>query len=414
MGIHVVTLTGKDHPDVLVKNGGIIINDIPQAVDAHSDFKNALICTVEGAISIEATCRCGITKQPRHSNLPNVCVVCNSDPSDNTDDDIVNLIFLRTPIGVDKLILPNFWNQMRVCFTRGCITGKGISLLRWVTDPNYVINDKAGTLIINYFIANGIKRGYNNFIRNMDSYLLIMAKEPTTFNGKDTVKDLIKYYKLHKNKIFTDHITFMDKITRIMEKSTTNKRAAKGFVDVIDAIMGVTSIDDPVYTPERREGIIARFMENYTIYWDHFLGDTIQGKYGFIRGTLFRARGTVSSRLVISSITEPHLYNEVQLPWVAMIYNLETPITSILIRKGLTLQEVKSFIQHCYTNFNVTMKNVIDKIIRDCDNSLPTTMLRFPSLTRSSKLFVNAANYKIIPDDYTASMSPISVRALNA
>lgn len=414
MGITSTLLTGKYHPDVLVKNGGIIINDIPATVDAHTDFKSALICTVEGSISIDASCQCGVTRQPRHSILPNECPVCHTDPADKTSDDLVNLIYLRTPIGVDKLVITNFWNQMRVCFTRGHITGKGISILRWVTDPAYVIKDKAGLLIINYLKANGIKRGYNNFIRNMDEYLIIMSKEPTTFNTKDIVKDLLIYYKRNKNKIFTNHIPFMDKITRVMEKSISNKRAADGFVSVIDAIMGVTSIDDSTYTEARREAITARFMENYTIYWDHFLGDTIQGKYGFIRGTLFRARGTRNSRLVLSSITEPHNYSHIQMPWVAMIYNLETPITSILLKRGMTMAQVKDFIQHCYSNHNTTMERVIDKIIKDCRSSLPCTILRYPSLTRSSKLFMDAGDYKKIPNDYTVSMSPLAVRALNA
>ena len=418
MGIEATICTGKDHPDQLVNPNCIILNDINNTTDAHMDLKNALLCEVEGVVPIEKTCQCGALKQPRYSTTPNVCHICHTDPSEVDNDEIKNLIFLRTPLGIDTLVLTNFWNMMRNAFTRGKVnmagTCKGTSILRWVTDPTYVVKDKAALNIIKYLQEKGVTRGYNNFIRNIDSYLDILSKEPSTFAARDKVKDLIVYYRKNKHKIYTNHIPFMDKITRIMEKTPSASRAADGVVNVIDIIMGMASIDDPMYTDKRREGMLARFMENYTIYWDDYLTNNIQGKFGFIRGTLYRSRGTRNSRLVASSITEPHNCNMIELPWVSMIYNLETPITSILLKHGLTLSQIKDFIQYCYSNYNKTMDMVLEKIVRDCRNSLPLSLQRFPSLTRGSKLFLDGGRYKKDPLDFVVGISPLIVRSLNA
>jgi len=409
MGLSIRYARGMKKSDKLFnEKTGVVINDIPLTDEAHESFRNMFIMQVEGDIEITPTCMCGELKAPLYLDVAK-CPKCNTSPSDSRGE-LKPLVALRTPRGISTLICVNLWNTMRDAFNRG--GASGISFLQWVTDPTYSPKlDNTARQIIADMEKKGIKRGYNNFVDNLVRYVRIMSTV-SKFSSRESVKNLLKLLEMESPYIFrNDYIPFMDNITRILEKSDRNRRAATGFSSVLDAVFGMLSIDDPMYD-DVREVKVAQFMQKYSLYWDKFLTNTVQGKHKYIRGTLFASRGVRIARLVASSMSEPHDINSIKIPWIAMINTLETPITSILLKKGFTYSDIKEFIQHCSVNYNKTMDNILKKLVRD-GTFLSVAMQRYPTLTRGNMLWMKDVLYDTNPKNYVVAVSPLIVRPLN-
>jgi len=410
MGLSIRYARGFKKADkIFNEDTGIVINDIPLTDKAHADFRDMFIKQVEGDIDIVPSCMCGKVKAPLYLDASK-CPKCHTSPADSVGE-LKPLVALRRPKGISTLICVNLWNSMRDAFHRG--SASGISFLQWVTDPTYNPKlDDASRKIISDLEERGIERGYNNFVDNMLRYVRIMSTLPA-FAPRDSVKNLVKLLEMESPSIFrNEYIPFMDDITRILEKSDRNQRAASGFSSVLDAVFGMLSIDDPIYD-NNREVKVAQFMQKYSLYWDKFLTNTVQGKHKFIRGTLFASRGVRIARLVASSMSEPHDINSIKIPWIAMINTLETPITSILLKKGFTYSDVKEFIQHCSVNYNKTMDKILKKLVSD-GTFMSAAMQRYPTLTRGNMLWMKNILYDTNPKNYVVAISPLIVRPLNA
>lgn len=387
-------------------HNGLLLNNL--STSDGNTLRETIVLTIEGDISIAPTCECGVTKATPLTPLTN-CPYCNTEPNKNK---IQSALALRTPIGIVSLISVSFYNMMRVAFTKGKPNSpNSTNVLLWVTDPTYRMKKEDGKRIASILTANGVRRGYNNFIYNMEEYLHKIASLPDFADNKKP-KELLELYKNQKNGVLVDYVGFLSNITRIMEKSGTNRRAGGGFINVVDVLYSVANIDSELYE-DRREGIIARFYDKYSRYWDKYLSDNIQGKEGQIRSTLLRTRGTTATRLVISSISAPHDYETIQLPWIACLYILETPITSVLLKKGMTLLQIESFIRHCSYNYNKTMHAILTKLFDEGKDVMSSILIRYPFLTRGNGLGTRPT-FKTDLSDTACSISEIAIRTLNA
>jgi hypothetical protein len=411
MGIRLEIIPRKDIIDQIDGESNII-NYVDRTDPKElSGFKDMLILMMDQTIKLVPTCKCRKTTAPAHQFYVHPCPICNTIPSPLMDEPLSPLLYLAVPEDISGLVQYTFWNMMRNLFMRGTAANPD-SMLAWVTDTGYTLTHPDSIRIAQDWERLGIQRGYNNFVDNLDEYLDIMTHHEA-FKTRSTRRDVPALYAEHKEDIHVPYLSFMDSITRIMEKSGVNSYAGTGFTPAVDSIMGVAGIDAGFYSMERKQNILSRFMERYTGYYDDFLESVVRGKYGFYRGTVCGARGTRIMRTVISSIPWEHRHDHVYLPWTPTIWTLETVIISILLKKGLTRAQIRSFMQYCTNNYHPAMERILNKIIRDA-KGLDTSTQRYPSMGRGSMLWMLADRIKTNPKDLTMSLSELAIRTLNA
>ena len=405
MGIGMRILSGEYHPDRMVKKHNVLIlNEMSTSVEDRQKVNDQLLTELSGDLEIIPTCKCGYLTAPLSLGASDPCPACNEVVTDTINGPIEPTIFFKAPKGVRGLLQINLWMMMQNTFTK-----KPFNALLYLTDTNYSISNPQ---IIAQLEARGLKRGYNNFYNNIDNYLVHLCD---IFKQKRNAKAILPLWRKNKANLRTNHIYFMNKILVIIEDTPTGKYMDENFNPMLDAVKGVISIDQRDLTLARRENMTARMMDKTAAFYTKYLGNTLNGKPGGLRMHLNATRGTRIARLVITSITEPHVYNEIHIPWVAGIHLFRQPITSIMFKRGYTLSEVTTFIQRSTQEWNPTMDAILTELLETSNNKLIATITqRFPTLKRGSMLLMYIAKIKRDVLDRSLGYPITAVRPPNA
>ncbi len=105
MGVY---LEHVDHDELFANSplSPIIINDIPTVNEEQKAYLDSLIFKrfESDLLSNEATCECGSTTGGYKVGV--ICPNCNTVVKDEMDQELHPLVWIRTPVGVKKLMNP--------------------------------------------------------------------------------------------------------------------------------------------------------------------------------------------------------------------------------------------------------------------------------------------------------------------
>lgn len=398
----------------------IIINDLSNITEDSREHIKELITTRYSSdmVSLLPSCPCGITKG--EFTKTKICHVCGHPVKSVMDGAGESVVWFRRPAGVAKLLNPAIWMQLNQRYKKG-----RFSIINWITDTKYDPNTKKPVAILNKLIDFGIKRGYNNFVENFDSIMafLFSLKE---FQSKSVAKSDDRLYELiqiHRNRIFSDYIPIPNKSILLIEKTVFSTYVDTSITNAVNAIQMLVSIDRDFHDQSvvAKENRTVRGMSALFEFYYQYFTDNIASKPGQIRRHLLGSRTVFGGRAVISSITGPHSYDEIQTPWGMTLVIFRQHLLNKMRKLGMSKNSAVSMIYAHIEKYSELLDGLLKEIIAEFPGGrVPLTLNRNPSLLQGSILALNLRNFKSDHDennrinDRTIGISILIVRHLGA
>lgn len=411
-----------------------------------------------GVMDTIPKCDCGQTTGAY--NIGQSCDICGTEVRPVLYDKLEPILWIRAPKDVKCLINPHFWFLLNRAFTIS-----NFSLVRYLCQTDYNASRNFKDLAV--LQEMNIPRGYNHFLDNFYEIFEILAnlKSFTKTPKLEAVEMCRKVMHAYKDALFCQHIPLPNKVLLVLEDTNMGKYMDYTFIDIIDAAQFIAGIDVKTrkakskhntlqsisienisvdsqdfieITDEMQEkgllldDISVRRKENRTVKMMSALSDFYIGYYkknlgkkaGLFRKHVFSSRANFSCRAVISSITEPHVYDELHIPWPLATGVLRYHILNKLKKLGFKLNEAVAFINQHTRVYHPLLDQIFKELINEAvfedpqtgqaQTGLPVILIRNPSLGRGSALRLRVTKVRPDPDIWTLGISIISIRSLNA
>lgn len=394
----------------------IIVNDIDTSRREEKETLNSHIYTNYSgdALDIVPSCECGETRG--RFNLGVKCKVCSTEVASNTDRKLESLLWITTPKGIDTLFNPDAWTLLTRILTVG-----HLNLLQYLTDPVYTPPTSAmktlKTLLGQQPKLGEIKRSYNHFTRNFFEIMEFLFTIRGIRNTEARRREVFAFLEDNKDKIFCKYIPFPSKVGFVTENSPVGTFVDLAITPAVDAIRTITSISTSItpLTPRYLEFRVVKALNSLAEFYTNFIKGAMGGKPGLLRKHVFGGRLHFSGRAVISSIIEPHEYDELHIPWGLAVQIFELHLSNKLLRRGYSARQI---VEIFYQNTNKScdlLADLFEEIIRESPHKgFPCLFQRNPSLVRGSAQLFYITKVKRDVENRTISLSTLVLKAPNA
>lgn len=445
-----------------------IVNDLlNQSLDQKKTINETLYTTNGDIYNNVPQCQCGEKKGKYRIGV--ICENCHTPVQEAIDEHLESLIWIQRPRNIAALINPQVWLMLRSHFSLG--QGSSFDLMSYLTDNRLKINkDESSNIqrIIHLLKTSKMhKRGWNHFIENFDWYMDFLFTCDVYKKKSEDIHPLYHFIMNNKDKVFTNHIPVPNKSLLIIEEDQSGIYIDKSLTQIIDAIRLLTGIDlipddDPIDSEfeddddeeiaekeyekalinleknvivdeetikqqreqlerrkrtfeKSRQNNVSRAMRSISEYYGQIYKDLFSPKPGIFRKHVYGTRVDYSFRTVISSLSGPHRYDEIHIPWAVGVNVLYNHITSKLLKKGWSPNETYSFINKYNLEYNEDLDEIIKELIVEAGpKGIPVLMNRNPSLGRGSIQRVYISKVKSNPEDITTSISLLVTTSMNA
>ena len=396
-----------------LKQPPVIVNDLVNSSIEQKEKLNSTILTAYSSdlLSNVPSCECGsITGE---YNVGITCANCVTEVK-NPHGDLESFVWLRAPDGVAALINPTAWMMLTKCFTKG-----NFNLVHWLANDNYKTDAKEPEFlpIVRQFLEQTkMVRGINNFIYRFDEIMefLFQLKIFKKSAADSHLEDFIRRYR---DCIFSKYIPLPNKTLLVIEETNSGAYIDPINLGALNAIHTLVGIDSSlsnfsIKQKERRTiGCIDRLAEFYLEYYK----TTLAKKEGIFRKHVYGTRSHFSFRAVISSITDPHNYDEIEIPWGVAVSVLKLHLTNKLILRGMNPNQINGFLYAHADRYSPLLDQLFQELINEApDRGIDCVLNRNPSLMRGSCQALKITKVKIDPTIPTIGMSILICKSFNA
>lgn len=376
-----------DHDEMLANEppGYVFANDFNTSNELEKEkFEQHLYSHHKHTEAIEnsVSCDCGAITDVYKIGL--MCD-CGTEVVSTTNRPIRPSMWLRAPKGVSSLISPQLWIMLNAQ-----LSTREINFLEYLTDTSYKFdyNSIASDTTrrkVDRLLAGEIPRGLNNFIDNFDQIFQFLLDRNIIDKNK---QELATFVNTFKSKMFPQVIPIPTKLCFVVESTTSGVYIDKPIANAIDAALTMSSIESSVIplkpiVVQNRTAKVLRFMASFH---ENYAKDRISQKPGLVRRHVLGGRLNLTARAVITSISEPHSYDELHVPWGLACQLLKYHLVNKLKKKlKLTAREA---IQYVYTHV-LTYDPLLDEIFKELiaesrEGGLFCLFSRNPTLQRGS------------------------------
>ena len=382
----------------------IFINDIQETSEEDKSNINSLIYTKYNGdlLSNLPSCECG--ELMGVLNIGITCENCRTEVTSDLDNILEPILWIRAPAGVAALMNPSAWAMISNHFMIN-----DFSVIRWLCDTTYRVEAIQDI---------EIPRGWNYFVNNFDDImtkLFEMKRFKLKRESSESLKEMIRMYR---HCIFTNYLPLPNKSLLVIEETNVGTYINPDITGAVDAIRTMIGIDAPTnnFTIRMKENRVVKTTDQLSEFYQQTIKNTLAKKEGIFRKHIFGTRSHFSFRCVISSLTEPHRYDEIHISWGIGVAVFELHLINKLLRIGYTPNEAKAFLNEHAQKYNPVLDDLFKELINEADGGrgISTSMQRNPSLERGSVQSVFITKVKTDTSIPTVSMSILTVRGLNA
>lgn len=414
MGLYAVIV---DHDEMLARHHGNVkfANDYNTSnTESKEDFKRALYSHFDNvdAIDVSASCDCGHLDDAY--DLGVVCEACNTPVVSTASQPIVPSMWLRSPQGVKSMISPEL-----LIMLMGHMHGKEFNFLAYFMDTTYqfdanAISSRETDRKVKRLLQANIPRGLNYFIDNFDAIIKFCMDCGIIGTGKH---EFYEFLVQNKHALFPQAIPVPTKLCFVVESTTSGSYIDKPIGPAIDAALTMGGIQHspiplkPITVQNRTAKallLMATFHENYN-------KQRIAQKPGLVRRHVLGGRLNFTARAVITSISAPHRYDEIHIPWGVACQLFKYHIMNKLKAQGMTTMESLDFLYSNVLQYNERLDLIFKELIAEAREIGPAcTFHRNPTLQRGSTQQFFITKIKTDMTDNSISMSVLCLKAPNA
>lgn len=400
------------------------INDVDDSPTEKDKIKKEVFTSHESdCLTNISMCDCG--RLTGDGNIGIKCPNCLTVVTPSSTD-LQPRIWMRSPDGVEKMINPVFWSMLVKRFKKG----GNFSLMHWITMPSYVAEGNFPVYWQSVIDAK-FKRGYNNFVQNFDTIMdFFFNLKGIRKRGK--VDPLYQLILNERHKVFSNQIPLVNRTMLVIENTNLGRFLDNTMFVAIDAITGMIGIDAPgcVLTQRQREERTIKSIDMLSEYYVGVYEKMFSPKEGVFRKQVYGGRTDFSSRCVISSLTGPHQYDEIRIPWGVGIGMLRTHLVGKLLKRGYTPISALTLLYSAFDTDDQEVADLVgtlfDELIDESDCSalypddptrqkgIPVMMERNPTLGLGSIQLFRITQIKKNRNDKTMSIPILNIASFNA
>lgn len=350
----------------------------PQAKEQLGQY---LYTHYEGdTLSVVPQCYCGSVKGS--FNVGVRCSRCNEVVQTVTERPLESVLWIKPPTGVEVFINPTVW----VMFSKR-LTHSGVNMFRWLVDPTMSVpEDKWEKISKDFLNEERYPRGLNAFYHHFDQ-ILNHLKEDKLFSGdRQKVERFIQFVQRYRNQVFAHALPIPAKQNFITEKAVTETYVDEVMKHAVDAILTVSQTEHAVVPLSHRRvmGKAVKANEMLARYYDQYIQKHMVGKKGWFRKNLFGSRLPFTARAVIVSISGPHRYDAVELPWTLSIGLFKLHLAAKLLHRNYTPVDALRLINENALQYHPLIDELFQELVREGNLGCGCAILlnRNPSLLR--------------------------------
>lgn len=388
----------------------IIINDLAsESLDDKEAINKAIVTNFsEDMINLVPSCSCGALKG--EFNIGLICEECETEVKSKLYEEMVTQVWFRKPEVIKGLLSPKILLLLDKKFTKS-----RFSVLNWLLDTSFKVNTKTPPFMSKLLQA-GLPRGYNNFVDHFDEIMEVlfsMREFGAKRNSEDPLHTLIKS---ERRKVFSEHIPLPNKSLLVIEKNPTGIYVDPMIMTAVDAIQSLISTDNS--KSESKEKTVENRISKALFKLAKFYGDfiSVSGvKKGHFRQHIFGSRSNFAFRCVATSITDSHMYDEVEMPWGAALGVFRIHLISKLDKLGMGLNDSIGLLNSRIGKYDPLLDKLLKELIAESkDKCIYALLGRNPTLLAGSLIRVKIKSVKTDPSDTTIGLSILAVKSLNA
>lgn len=396
----------------------LIINDVPAFSEIDMERLNSQIYTTFSSDLLNNIPSCDCGEVTGEYNIGVVCFDCKTPAQSILNQDLQPLTWIRAPDGVDALMNPVVWTMLGEEFATG-----SFNFIQWLCDTNYQtgpgvqLSASIQTTLAS-IEAMKIQRGYNYFVQNFDDILKKLFEIKQFRPRKGAKNPLQQILFENRNKIFCQHLPIPHRSLLVIEETNVGVYIDPIVTGAINAIRTLAGIDTDIstHTVRVKENRTVRALAGLSLFNKETAKETMAAKEGVFRKHVFATRSHFSFRAVVSSRTNNHLYETIEIPWGIATSVFRLHLANKLDKMGYSPNEALLLINSCARVYHPLIDQLFKEIIAEAPSGIGVncTLNRNPSLARASIQSVYISRVKIDPDDPTVGMSILIVRGLNA
>ena len=403
-----------------------IINDAStfSANDRESLARQLHILQDTRALSTAPECDPACGKLKSAMNWGKVCQHCGSQVLFPYERSLDPIAWMRAPRGIDSFIQPNLLLMLRNTFSSKAYK---FDFIEWYINPHYQYSVKPNELaLLESWIAaapHKRKRGWNGFTRNFNE-LFEFLSNMKCFASKDAMILGIKLIlEKYPECMFPRHIPLLNRSLVAVDQNEMGRFSDDTAIMMTEAATFIMGIDNELFqTPQHLiEARTAKAMLRLSTYANMVYGGIVTLKSGLYRRQLFGTRSHWAARGVIVSITDPHDYEGLHLPWRCGVGMLQLHLINLMLkptRSGkprFTYSQIWNKLSEASLNYESTIDEMFHELIGDVSHRrAPLFFQRNPSLYPVSEQLLYITKIKTDPTDPTFSFSIMDVRGPNA
>lgn len=417
MGIH-VEMVDMEQVFENLNHKPIFANDYDVSdPDQHEALCNVFLMQYSSDhIEIDASCSCGEIRGSYNEGI--TCPNCNSEVTSTADQQVESNIWLRAPKGVNGLILPEAYVILQKKLTQS-----SFSYLNWLIDRSYVpdtysTNDTAVRDRERMAAKFGEHRDLNYFIANFPDILKFILNETAIVKTLKERQDLFDFCQENQHLFFPRVLAIPSRLCFVVEKTNTGIYIDKNLNSGIGAVITIATASSPRFEDKPRMVMnrVVKALNMLGDFYRSYFSDVLSQKVGTFRKHIFGSRLHFTGRAVITSLSEPHHYQDLHIPYGLGVQLLKYHIINKLLRRGYSANECLEFVKTNTAKTCQLMRDIINELIAETPGGrgFPVALTRNPSLRRGSTqaFYVNVIKEDI--GDNTISMSVIVLAEPNA
>jgi len=348
----------------------IIVNDYNTAIPEEKEaLDHHLFTHYQDTDTIEEAAACDCGHLTGVFRIGTKCHICNTQVQSTTSRPIQSMLWIRAPEGVERLINPEAWMILE-----SPLKSKDFSFLEYLTNTGYHVQRdkiKSKDLLkkLDKLEQADLPRGLNNFVRHFDQIIEFLFSASIVDANKANKGELRQFIEQNKHLFFPKYLPIPSRICFVVESTTSGVYIDKPLGMAMDAVATISSIRSKA-VPMRQQVIenrTAKAIRELAAFYGSYMKSRLSQKPGMFRRHVFGSRLHFSARSVITSLSEPHHWQELHIPWGMATQLLKYHIINKLLKRGYTANEALNFVYSNVLRYNPELDQIFQELIEEAD-----------------------------------------------
>jgi hypothetical protein len=376
MGVH-LELVDHDKEYASLTYDPVLVNDFNTAnVEEKEEFDRHLYSHYQDSDSIEESASCDCRRTTGVYRMGVTCAYCGTQVVGTSDRAITPSMWIKAPEGVRSLINPQVWIMLE-----NAMSAKEFNFLEFLTNTSYrydkdTVTSKETKRKLERLLERNFPRGLNNFIDNFDEIMKFLFQA----NIIDTNKgELSRFVEENRDRFFPQYLPIPSKICFVVESTTSGVYIDKPLGMAIDAVLTIASLRSSGFPLKDQvvQNRVVKAIKSLAMFHETYGRVRLAKKPGLFRRHVFGSRLHFTARGVITSISDPHDYDELHIPWGIATQLLKYHIVNKLLKRGKNVTDALSFVYSNVLRYNEELDAIFKELIAEApEKGIPVTFHR--------------------------------------